>query len=44
MYCYDSATVDGNDFCDFLDTNGDAYNSLMGMEEVQLMISLRDTR
>ncbi|KAH3842466.1 uncharacterized protein LOC127876474 [Dreissena polymorpha] len=36
--------VDGKDFCDFLDTNGDAYTSLMGMEEARLLIGLRDTR
>ncbi|XP_052796542.1 uncharacterized protein LOC128228984 [Mya arenaria] len=36
--------VDGQDFCDFLDTNGAAYNNLMGLQEVQLMLGLRDVR
>jgi len=37
-------TVDGHDFCHFLNTNGDAYKSLMGREEVSLLVSLRNRR
>lgn len=38
------ATVDGKTFCDFTSTNGDAYNALMGSDEMMRLISLRDHR
>lgn len=37
-------SYNGRDFCDFLSTNSDAYNDLMGTEEVRLLISLKETR
>ena len=38
------ATVAGKTFCDFTSTNGDAYNALMGSDEMMRLLSLRDHR
>ena len=38
------ATINGKTFCDFLSTNDDAYNGLMGIDEMMRLISLRDHR
>lgn len=38
------ATVDGKTFCEFTSTNGDAYDALMGSDEMGRLMSLRDIR